>query len=339
MKRITIKDVSKQSGFSISTVSRVINDNYPVKKETKDRIIKTIKDLNFNINSAARNLRTKKSGLVALVVPDINNSYYSKIAKLVDDELFDSGYNLLVCNTDESIAKEDRVLQVLIEKDVDVVAISSATNSMDQIRKLIDNGIKVVLLDRNIDEQLPFVGSPNFDEAKKLTNYLISMNHKKILFVAGTEEAQTSKERFAGFRAALEDEKIAFTDDGIIRAAYNKEEAYMKAQVFLKKNIHSSNQYTAIFSANNLMTIGIIGATQSLGLRIPEDISVVSFGALESQEIIHPIVTCINQDVRQIAIKTRQKIIDLAEDLKIDGEDSYVPSKLQLGESVKNLGY
>lgn len=338
MRRATISDVSRLSGYSISTVSRVINGNYPVKKETRDKILDAIKELHFNRSNSARNLRTNKSSLIALVVADINNSYYSMIAKLIDDELFDQNYNLVVCNTDESVRKEKKVIKVLIEKGVDAIAISSTSLNTRTIKEAMSNGIKIVLLDRDLGiKGAPFVGNANFDEAKYLTEYLIRMGHKKIAFVSGTKGAVTSRDRFSGYRAALIENNLIVGEDGFIPAFYRKQEAYKKAKNFLEENIQSLDPYTAIFSANNLMTIGIIEAVNDMGLRIPEDISLVSFGQLDTQEIISPQVTCIKQDISGIAIASREKLIALADDKLKDVESTIVPGKLVIGNSVRNL--
>lgn len=339
MKKPTIKDVSRKSGFSISTVSRVMNGHYPVKEETKVKVLEAIKELNFNRNNVARNLRTQKSSLVALVVADINNAYYSQIAKIIDDGLFGSGYNLLICNTDESIEKENKVLKVLVEKGVDAIAISSVAKNIDEISALIRAGIKVVLLDRNPGiKDTPFVGSPDFDDSKLLTNYLIKHGHRKIALVAGTRQATTSTLRLEGYRSALLDNHIQFHSESIINAMFKKEEAYVKTKEFLKKNKNSHDPYTAIYSTNNAMTIGVIQAIQELGLKIPQDISVVSFGELDTQEIILPKITCIKQDIHSIAINTREDLIQLAEGNPEEAvHNSILPGTLQIGRSVLNL--
>lgn len=339
MKRPTIKDVSRRSGFSISTVSRVINGHYPVKEKTKAKVQKSIKELNFNRNNTARNLRTRRSSLVALVVADINNAYYSQIAKIIDDGLFGSGYNLLICNTDESIKKENKVLKVLVEKGVDALAISSAATNVNEIQSAINSGVNVVLLDRMLDiKNVPFVGSPDYEDSKILTQYLVDKGHKKIALIAGTKSATTSTQRYEGYKAAMEANDLAFDESSVIRALFKKEEAYKKVKKFLKKNLEASDPYTAIYSSNNVMTIGLIEAIQELGLKIPDDISVVSFGELDTQEIIIPKITCIKQDINSIAIKTRKILISLAENNSHDDiKGSIINGSLEIGKSVKNL--
>jgi len=339
MKKATIKDVSEKSGFSITTVSRVLNGNYPVKKETYKTIMKAVEELSFSRNSSARNLRTNKSNLIALVVADINNPYYSKIAKYIDVQLFEQGYSLLVCNTDESVEKENRILQVLQDKGVDAIIISSATKNIDLLRKIHELGIKIVLLDRNLGiNDFPFIGSANFDSSKLLTDYLIRMGHKKILFVSGTENAVTSQERLSGFRSALLENDLPFIKESVIHGHYLQEDAHLLIRDVLTRNFVSKDPYTAIFSSNNLMTAGIIEAVNDLSLSIPKDISLVSFGELEMQEIISPKVTCIKQDIEQIAGKTLRTVLALLnETISKNESDLVTVDYLEIGNSVKKL--
>ncbi len=337
MKKATIKDVSELSGYSITTISRVLNGNYPVKKETKEKILKVIDELDFSRNSLARNLRTQKSNIIGLVVADINNPYYSSIAKKLDDGLFKSDYNLIVCNTDESEEKERKILTTLSDKGVDAIVISPVAKDIELLRKLNDSGIHVIIIDRNIGVMdLPFVGSDNFDESKKLTEHLITNGHKKIAFVSGTPKAITSQDRLYGFRAALVENKLPFSDENIIEGFYQKEKAYKNILKFLQNNQTNTDPFTAIFSSNNLMTAGVIKAANELNLNIPEDISLVSFGELDSQEIIEPKITCIKQNIDTITKKILNDIIILLkQDKKVDSD--LISDSLKIGNSVKNL--
>jgi len=337
MKKATIKDVSEVSGFSISTISRVLNGNYPVKQETKDKILKVISDLNFSRNTSARNLRTQKSNIVGLVVADINNPYYSSIAKKLDDGLFKSDYNLLVCNTDESETKEQQILTALSDKGVDAIVISPVAKDIDFLRKLNDSGINIIIIDRNIGlMNLPFIGSDNFAEAKQLTEFLINQGHQKIAFVSGTPTAITSQDRLYGYRAALVENNLQFTDENLIEGFYLKEKAYPNILHFLKKNLTVAEPFTAIFSSNNLMTASVIKATNELNLKIPEDISLVSFGELDSQEIIEPKVTCIKQNIDQIADRILTNILSLSSKNQINETGNLIADTLEIGNSVNS---
>ena len=336
MKKATIKDVSELSGFSISTVSRVINGNYPVKEQTKQKISEAIAELNFTRNSSARNLRTQKSNLISLVVADINNPYYSSIAKKLDDGLFKSDYNLLVCNTDESEDKERKILIALSDKGVDAIVIAPVSKDIDLLRKLNESGINIIIIDRNIGVMdLPFIGSDNFVESKELTELLIDNGHQKIAFVSGTPQAVTSQDRLYGFRAALLENNLNFSDNNLIEGFYQTDKAYPNILKFLKRNLTDPDPFTAIFSSNNLMTASVIKTANELNISIPRDISLVSFGELDSQELINPKVTCIKQDLDDITDKILKSIFALSQQNNAD--DFLLTDKIEFGNSIKKL--
>lgn len=339
LKKTTIKDVAKKSGFSPTTVSRVLNENYPVKSETREKILKAVHELQFNRNTTARNLRIKKSGLMALVVADINNTYYSKIAKRVGDGLFDEDYNLLVCNTDEIEDKENKILSMLTNKGVDVIAIASSANTPDFIKSMFDLGNKIVLLDRDLNiKGIPFIGSDNFKSSKQLTEYVIKKGHKRIAFVSGPEGVVTAQDRLRGYQAALLENNLNLNEYNIVPGQFKKNEAFSAIKNFLLLNVESTNPYTTIVSSNNLMTAGIIAAVNDMGLKIPDDISLVSFGSVDMQEIISPQITHIDQNETELAKVTLETMLKLAKEETLNSnENNLIQDKLVEGNSVLNL--
>lgn len=339
VKKTTIKDVAKKSGFSPTTVSRVLNENYPVKAETREKILEAVHDLKFNRNTTARNLRLKKSGLMALVVADINNTYYSRIAKRVGDGLFDEGYNLLVCNTNEIVEKENKILSMLANKGVDVIAVASSTTDPSFIESLVDLGGKIVLLDRDMNiEGVPFVGSDNFESSKRLTEYVLQKGHTRVAFVSGPENVVTSQDRMRGYQAALLENGLELNEYNIVSGQFKKEEAFNAIKKFLLSNRESSDPYTAIVSSNNVMTAGVIAAVNSIGLKIPGDISLVSFGSLDMQEIISPQVTCIDQNEAELAKTTLETMLKLSKEEHSEYvESTIIQDSFIEGGSVANL--
>ncbi|WP_223362621.1 LacI family DNA-binding transcriptional regulator [Sporolactobacillus terrae] len=308
MKNITIKEVSKRANVSTATVSRVLNNNYPVREETRAKVLKAVRELNFSPSHVARNLRTHQSDLVAMVVADITNSYYAKIAKIVDQHLFIKGYNLLVCSTDESQKKEKQFLNMLIKKNVDAVAISSVSKNAANIQTVIDNGIKVVLLDRKHSGlRVPYVGNDNAAESYLLTEHLIQMGHEKIALVSGPLHTSTGFERLQGYREALMTHGLQVQEKLILEGDYSRDSGYKS----MKKIIMEVKDVTGVVSSNNLMTEGILHAVKSEGRRIPEDYSVVSFGSIDNDDLITPKICCIDQDSEAIGNEVSKQLLDL----------------------------
>lgn len=310
MQRIKIQDVAALAGVSVSTVSRVVNNSgYPVSLEKQDKVRKAVKQLNFSPSQVARNLRTNKSKLVALVVADIANPYFAGIARALDEALFHEGYGLTISSTDESPEREKVILNHLRDQDVDAFVISSSGHNASVLRSLRNEGFPVLLLDRNIEElRMPFIGSDNVRECRVLTQYLIDKGHTSILFLAGSLDSTTGKERLKGYKKALRLNNIEFDDALVLHGNFMRDEAYRLTGDFFDNR---GSDVTAIVSSNNLMTEGVLEAAFDRKIAIPEDYSLVSFGSIDNQRLITPTLTCYQQNLRMIGELTAQMTLDM----------------------------
>jgi LacI family transcriptional regulator len=338
MRRKTMKDVAKRAKVSIATVSRVLNSNYPVSKEIEERVKKAVKELQFRPNSVARSLRMKKSNLIAMVVSDIRNPYYISIARKIDNQLFDSGYSMIVCSTDESVEKEKKILDTIIEKNVDAVVSSPCTQNPETLMPLIKENIFTILIDRDIPSlNLNFIGENNLKEAYLLTEYLINKGHREIAIMNGTLSSGTGSERFIGYCTALQKHSIRLIDDLVLNGGFYKELAYDQMNKLLSD--HDSIQPTAIISCNNLMTEGIMEAIFRHHKKIPDDISLVSFGCIENQAFIDTKITYIKQNsdlvgekAADILLKQMKNELEFQKPAKIN-----IKNPLIEGNSVKDI--
>lgn len=338
MKKYTIKDVAIRANVSTATVSRVLNGNYPVSKEIKERVQRAIDDLKYKPNSIARSLRIRKSNLIAVVVADIRNPYYIAIAREIDNRLFNDGYNLILCSTDESPEKEKKILEKLIEKNVDAVIISPCSQDPENLMPLINEHIFTVLIDRDVPLlNLNYVGEQNFNESYQLTEYLIKNGHKRIAIMNGTLESSTGKERFMGYKSALKNYGIAVNDDLVLSGGYYKSMAFLAMDKLFSSR--SKIQPTAVLSCNNLMTEGIMKAAIKHHKRIPEDLSIVSIGEIANQDFIATKITCMKQKEYVVG----KKVSDIILSNLNSGTNEKLLQKISInndlieGNSVKNM--
>ncbi|MFP5110970.1 LacI family DNA-binding transcriptional regulator [Bacillaceae bacterium C204] len=307
LKNVTMKDIAKYTGVSTATVSRVLNDNYPVNIETKKKVLKAIEELNYEPNLVAKNLRSRKSNLVAIIVADIKNPYYVSIAKEIDDYLFEEGYSLITCSTDESIEKEADIIRLLLSKHIDGIVIAPSDSENSKLTGLIEQHVPIVLVDRKINVlPIPFVGTNNFKEAYNLTEYLIKKGHEKVGVMTGKLNTSTGKERLEGFKMAMGNYGLPIDEKWIFYGDFDEKQAYEVLSLFLKNN---KDLPTALLSCNNLMTKGTIIALNEENIKIPEDISIVSFGAMENQEFFKTRITCIEQDTSYMGKKVAELLL------------------------------
>ncbi|WP_099159525.1 LacI family DNA-binding transcriptional regulator [Virgibacillus ndiopensis] len=334
LNNVTMKDIAEYTGVSTATVSRVLNNNYPVNIDTKKKVLDAIKELDYEPNLVARNLRSRKSNLVAIMVADIKNPYYISIANEIDYYLFKEGYNLIICSTNESIEKEQETIRMLLGKNIDAIAISPCDSKNTDLTTLINQNVPIVLIDRKIHgKDIPFVGSNNFEETYLLTEFLIKKGHERIGILNGTLNNSTGQDRFNGFKQAMKDYKLMFNEKWVFSGGFEEKKAYDELNHYLK----TKNELpTALLSCNNMMTIGAMTALTENGKNIPDDISLVSFGALANQHLLSPQVACLDQDTTYIGKKVAELILNQLNNTN-DQERVLIDSIFMDGNSVKEM--
>lgn len=334
----TIKDVAEKAGVSTATVSRALNSNYPVSKETHDRVMKAVEATGYRINILAKSLRTDKTYMVGLVVPDISNPYFMNIARGLEQAITPFGYTLTFCSTDEDPAKEIKILEALKDKRVDYVVLASSLEDGAYLEQLKAQGLKLIMVDTMLDNlKVDFVVEENEDASYRLVDYAVKMGHKKIGIVNGIMHISTARERYSGYVSALQDNGLTVDERYTVNGGYYRQIAYENVKAMLLE--HADDRPTLIYATNNQMTEGTLMAVKELGLSVPEDISVVSFGELTLAELIEPKMTIIEQNSTAIGQEAGEILMNRLE----RGNNSSVPtthiikSELVVRKSVKHL--
>jgi LacI family transcriptional regulator len=200
----TIHDVAKMAGVAPITVSRVINQSGYFSSETQQRVEEAISQLGYVPNTLARSLRSKRTNTLALILTDITNPFFTTLARGVEDAASDAGFTVVFCNSDESESKEQKYLNVLLQKQVDGFLVVPACSKIDSIERIQRQGVPVVVLDRRIPEaNIDIVRCDSEDGAYQLTKLLISLGHRQIAALNGPREVSTSADRAAGYLRAM----------------------------------------------------------------------------------------------------------------------------------------
>ncbi len=283
----TVLDVAKRAGVAPITVSRVINNSGYISQGTRERVEAAVKALGYVPNTLARGLRSKRTKPLALVVTDIANPYFTLMARGVEDAAGAADYSVVYCNTDESESKEEKYVNLLAQRQVDGVLLVPSCGNTNTIKFLLSNKIAVVALDRRVSGvKIDSVRSDSQDGANRLTQLLIGLGHKRIALITGPKDVSTSVDRVAGYKQAM-----AMAGLGEIElvyyGAFNQESGYE----LTRQAMAHSPRPTAIFGANNFITIGIVRALQDLKLRVPGDASVVGFDDLPESMLLSPFLT------------------------------------------------
>lgn len=286
----TIRDVARLARVSISTVSRVQSGAASVKPETKERVLQALRQLDYQPDDVARSMVMKRTHTIGVVIPDITNPFFPSVIKGIEDLARKRGYSTILCNTDESPEEEQKAIRMLRQKRVDGLVITTADENGKQIRKAVADGLPVVLVDRKAEGcDLDVVLIDNVLGAYQAARHLILQGHKKIGVIAGPQSVTPGRERLKGFQTALREYGVQFEERYTKIGDFREESGYALGRQLLE----SPKPPTAIFSCNNLMTIGLLKAILERGLRIGTDIAVVGFDDIEIATMLNPPITVV----------------------------------------------
>ncbi len=302
----TIHDVAKRAGVAAISVSRVINHSGYVSPEMRERVEKAIEELGYVPNTLARSLRSRKTQMLALMVTDITNPFFTTVARGVEDTANEAGYTVIFCNTDESQAKEEQYLNVLLQKQVDGFLIVPTQSQPNAIRQIQKHGTPVVTLDRRVpDVEVDSVRCDSVDGAYRLTRYLLSLGHKQIAMLSGAVGVSTADDRVKGYCQALAEAQVSLDPRYIFRGDFTQESGY----AMTLQALHLPLRPTALIAANNFITIGALKALQETQLDVPEDIALVGFDDLPLAMVTFPFFTVIAQPAYEMGRKATECLL------------------------------
>jgi LacI family transcriptional regulator len=302
----TITDVAKLAGVSPVTVSRVINDAPLVNSRTRARVEEAIRELGYVPNVAAASLRSKRTRSLALILPDVTNTFWTTVARGVEDTAQSHGYSVFLCNTDEDLAKQARYLEFVTSQRVDGVVIAPCDRNASNLARLRDRDIPTVIIDRGIDGwDTDTVRGDSLSGAYALTKHLIGLDHRRIAIISGPHNTSTAEDRVTGYCAALAEAGIAPDPRLIQRGEYRTTSGEALACQLLDEDPRP----TAIFAANNAIAMGVIDAAAKRGLRIPQDLALVCFDDLPSISHLFPFLTVVVQPVYEMGVNAAQLLL------------------------------
>jgi LacI family transcriptional regulator len=304
-KGATIHHVAERAGVSTATVSHVLNNTRHVSAETRERVLQVVHELHYYPSAVARGLVTQETKTIGVVVSDIANPFFTALFKAIEYKLVPLGYNLILENTGEQPEAQEHSLQVLLTKQVDGIILAPAGHLSPMLRLLNQNGTPVVLVDRPLPGlELPLVETNNHQAAIEATRHLIGDGHRRIGVILGLD---TTPNRLAGYIQAMQQHSLPVDESLLYRGSSSLENGLEGTKALLA---HSSPP-TAIFTANNLMTLGALHALRQLGLRCPEDVALIGFDDTDWASIFTPPLTVVQQPTREIGRAAAEQLHNL----------------------------
>ena len=309
-KRYTIRDIAKMAKVSHTTVSRVLTGESRVREETRNRILKLVKTLEYRPDARARAFASKRSHLLGLLVSDISNPFYAELSRGIEDMALKQGYNVIFCSTDGKAGKTKAYANLMIDAGVDGLIFASVRLHEPVAEKLIHEGFPVVFINRKLKgSHYNYVVCDNIAGAYKITEHLINVGYKKIAIITGSSNLSTGIERLKGYQKALKDYNIDFNPTYVIQGPFIKKTGYEGAI----KLLTVKDRPRAILSGNDYMAIGVIDAVEELGMNIPEDVAVAGFDDTDFASCLRTKLTTVSQRKYEMGNLGVQILIDYIE--------------------------
>ena len=331
----TIKDVAKHANVSIATVSRVLNGQSGYSKATEEKVLHAIKELQYQPNAIARGLISKKSNTVGILFPEVSSQFSSKILRGVEEAVHRLGSSVIVCNTASHGQRTMKYLQLLSEKRVDGILFVSESITEEYYKTLDSMKIPVVLIStESYQYPYPFVKVDDKHAAFTATDYLVKMGHSKIGMLSGNrDDLIAGQPRIDGYKQVLAQRGLPINENRIIDS---QGFSFKDGFTGLPKLLERSPDVTAVFAASDALALGAISAAYKLGVKIPEQLSIIGYDNLPIAEMAIPPLTTVAQPLEEMGMVAAEMLFSMMDQGK-RVESRIMPHSVIERESVRKI--
>lgn len=334
MSSVTIRDIAREANVSVATVSRTLNHSPNVTDAMRERILATAEKLGYVPNSAAKSLKTSRSQIIGFLVSDITNPDYISIARTIEDSLGKQNYSLILCSTGNQKKRELDYLQMLMSKNIDGLILNTTGLNNEFVLKMNER-IPMVLLNRKIehsDFRGDFVATNSYNGCYQLTKQLLNLGHNKIFVVRGPMNLSNSRERFQGFADAMRESGISVDDT--YPYLYTGEFTRQSGIDAVRKLQAMEDRPTAILSQDNMSALGILEELHRSTLRVPEDLSVVTYDGIHDIEMMSIRPTMSLFDTAAIGRRTAKSILERIKEPALENRSYIFEPKIVSGNAM-----
>lgn len=316
----TVRDVARHAGVSVGTVSKVLSNDTTVKQALRERVHQAVSDLGYRPNRAARALRTKKINILGLVVPDITNPFFAQLAKGIETEAAERGHTVILTNSHDDPATEERQIEALIEQSPRGLIVVASPESN---RASATSGVPILSLDRRFAD-CPLVSTDHFAGSAKMAQHLFELGHRRIAYLSGPRNAEVSRLRLSGFVTRMD--ALGTVSDPVELTAHEGAFDYESGERLARRLLAPppSERPTAIATASDQMAIGVLRAATDMGLSVPAELSVAGFDDITLAALVVPRLTTVAQPTDALARNAVTQLLcdgDAAlSDVSIEGE-------------------
>ncbi len=324
MKRVTIKDVAERANVAIGTVSRYLNNNGYVSADAMDRIQKAIKDLEFIPSAAARSMINKKSAIIGVTVPEINNPFLADLVVRIESAVSKMNYSVMLCNTQYKSKKIASFIEDLIMRNAEGLFLISTDINDQALLKKMDSFLYTVSIGHKLNA-FDCIRLTDYSSAYELTRNLIDLGHKKISFIGFNENAQQTMFRVEGYCAALKDAGLSVRSEFMLQSYAGHKDGYHLAKQLLSQE----DKPTAMIAINDFYAMNAYSAITDAGLEVGRDVSVAGFDDIFMARFLSPALTTVRCDSDAVV----QNAISMLKS-HIEKGAQYSPSDIVLDSTV-----
>jgi LacI family transcriptional regulator len=303
---IKIVDVARTAMVSPTTVSRVLNNNPIVKQKTREMVLKVIEEMKYVPHAAAKNLRLQKTMTLGIIVTDIKVSYNADIIKGIQNKAYAEKYKVVICDTQNDMEIEREYLRLLMDRSVDGLILITSMLTDQEILNIVERGYNVGIIGRSIEhEKVLNVHTDNVTAAKEAVEHMIAQGHRDIVFLSGYPHAKDSFDRLEGYIKALSAHQIPFRPELVENGNFNEIGGYEAIKRLKIKGV----AFTAVFSANDEMALGVYDFCNETGRKIPEELAIVGVDNDRVSSYLSPTLSTIDQPKYEMGFLLADKLI------------------------------
>ncbi len=334
-EKANITDIAKKTGLSITTVSRVLNgksEQFRISEKSQKIVKAAAKELNYVPNQYAANLRTGKSNTIALIIPSLDNPFFAGIASNINTEIRKHGYSTIIADSDEKLDIEQTEFRQLISKNIEGIIIVPCGDQSEHIKNAQDQGLHVVCIDRYFENlDIPFVSTDNYQGAFAATKYLIENGHSSITCIQGVMHSTPNRLRVKGFQDALKE--AGLESNNIAGDDFTFQNGYLETKLLLQQQEHP----TAIFALSNTIAMGCMKALKEEDVRVPEDISIITFDDHPYLDYLSTPLSCVAQPVSDISKIAVKFLFSKIENKDVKTSQVLLKPTIKLRDSVRRI--
>lgn len=338
---LTIKDIAQALGLSTSTVSRALRDSYEISPETKKMVMEYAEKHNYHPNPIALSLKERRSRSIGVIVCEIANSYFSQVINGIESIAYKKGYNVIIAQSRESFDREMLNLQYLTSRSIDglIISVSTETTDFGYLKELNRKGMPIVFFDRIVNEiDTHKVIADNYKGAYDATRHLLQSGYRRIAAISNPALLSITRERLAGFRAALSEMGVP-AEESLIKYCQHGGMILPEVETVMEELLKMRPRPDAIFTTADKLTINCLRLLKAKGLKVPQDIGLLGFSNTDLTELLDPPLSVIKQPAFEMGELSMQLLLQLIESKRpvTEFETKMLSTELLIRGSTKKM--